>query len=125
MCKLVSFEIERLQGINRRMISTLLKGREHDYSTALSHFVAVPHFKLDGENKFYLVIIRCKNGIYFSSLYPSIKAVFAFATSRDQRAAHLDALSRIVKITGQSSFESRWLEAQTPEKIRRIFIKTK
>ncbi|MFP4460365.1 MAG: PTS sugar transporter subunit IIA [Candidatus Zixiibacteriota bacterium] len=123
MCKVLSIEFERLEGLDNRLIASLLRTRENDYSTALSQFVAVPHFRLDGEGKFYMVMLRCKDGIHFSSLYPSIKAVFAFASSREQRKMHLHALSRIVKITSQSSFQDRWLQAKGSETLGKIFIK--
>lgn len=125
LCKALSIEFQKLEGIDNRLIASLLRSRENDYSTALSQFVAVPHFKLDGEGKFFMVMLRCKEGIHFSSLYPSIKAVFAFGTSRDQRRMHLHALSRIVKIASQSSFQERWLQAKDCETLRKIFVKPK
>lgn len=122
MCKILSQEFERLQGLDRTMVEDLLRKRENDYSTALSPFVAIPHFRLDGEGKFYMVIMRCRGGIKFSSLYPSIKAVFAFCNTPDQRQIHLYALSTIVRISNRVNFEKHWLQAENVEKLKRILI---
>lgn len=125
MCHLLSIEFEKLEGLDNRFIANLLRNRENDYSTALSQFSAMPHFKLDGECKFYIVMLRCKPGIHFSSLYPNIRAVFAFASSRDERDLHLHALSELVKRINHSEFEKRWLSAKKPEDLRSIFVKSK
>jgi mannitol/fructose-specific phosphotransferase system IIA component (Ntr-type) len=125
MFHLLSEEFAQMEGISSDVIEGLLRSRENDYSTALSEFVAVPHFRLDGKDKFYMVLLRCRGGISFTSSYSSIKAIFAFASSRDQRKLHLWALSSIVQIISSNGFENRWLEAESPEEIRKIILNVK
>ncbi len=103
-------------------IFRLLKTREHEYSTALSPFVAIPHIVLEGEGKFNILLVRSKEGIHFSDMYPNVRAMFVLAGTRDQRTFHLQSLAAIAQIVNNPDFEDRWLLARSEESLREVVI---
>ncbi len=97
-----------------------LHEREKDSSTAINPFFALPHIIVDGKEKFNLVLMRSKKGIYFSEAAPSVKALFFLMGSMDQRHFHLVALSAIAQIVQNPSFEGEWLKAKHVEDLRNL-----
>ncbi len=106
--------------ISQEDIIELLLAREEESSTALNSQVAVPHIVIEGMKKFRIMIVRIKEGVHFSPLYPTIKAVFILAGTRDERQFHLQALSAIAQITLQPDFIHDWMQAQSPSNLRDI-----
>ncbi|HHE39433.1 MAG TPA: hypothetical protein ENL20_12820, partial [Candidatus Cloacimonetes bacterium] len=104
----VSPEIE----IDKEEIFTLLKNRQEDCNTAISPFIAIPHIIIEGSGHFFLMLIRCKEGIKFTSKEDSVKAVFAFIGTKEDRAFHLKTLAAIATLVQQENFEEKWLNAK-------------
>ncbi len=101
-------------------LQELLLTREKENPTALNSLVAVPHLVLSGTGVFKLAIIRIREGVRFSPLYPSIKAVFVLAGTRDQRQFHLQSLSAIAQIALHKDFIDRWEQAQSKQNLKDI-----
>ncbi|MFP4460366.1 MAG: amino acid permease [Candidatus Zixiibacteriota bacterium] len=120
--KMIADILEEKTNISSEKIFTLLQEREKDYSTAISPFVAVPHLVLEGTERFHLIVIRCKEGISFSDMYPDVKALFVLAGSRDQRTFHLQVLAAIAQIVSNEKFENRWLKARNEKNLRDLLI---
>jgi len=57
--------------------------REMESNTAISSDIAIPHLIIDGENRFEILLARCRDGINFSDAAPDVKAVFVLAGTRD------------------------------------------
>ncbi|MEW5817805.1 MAG: PTS sugar transporter subunit IIA, partial [Spirochaetota bacterium] len=108
--------------LSPREVSTLLEKREQEGSTAISHFVAVPHLIINGNGKFKLLIARCTGGIRFNQENNAIKAVFVLAGTRDERNFHLKALSAIAQIVQDEYFEKRWLAARNPQSLKDVLL---
>jgi len=100
----------------------LLMEREKSSSTAINHFVAIPHLVLEGENCFRIVLVRCKDGVAMEGADSLIKAVFVILGTRDRRNHHLKALAAIAQIVYSSSFEKRWLSARHSDQLRDILL---
>jgi Trk K+ transport system NAD-binding subunit/Kef-type K+ transport system membrane component KefB/mannitol/fructose-specific phosphotransferase system IIA component (Ntr-type) len=98
----------------------LLIEREEEISTALRPDLAIPHIIIEGENTFFMLLARCKDGIYFSNLAPKVQAVFVLVGTRDQRDYHLYALSAIAEIVQQPHFQEKWLKAKNEKTLRNI-----
>ncbi len=98
----------------------LLLEREKESSTALRPDLAIPHIIIEGTGIFHILLVRCKSGINFSELAPSVTAAFVLVGTRDQREHHLYALSRIAKAVQQPQFQERWSRARNQWTLRNI-----
>ena len=117
----ISNEIE----IDKKEIFTLLKNRQEDCNTAISPFIAIPHIIIEGSNHFFLILIRCKEGIKFTSKENSVKAVFAFIGTKEDRAFHLKTLAAIATLVQQDDFEENWVNAENIHYLRDMVLLSK
>jgi APA family basic amino acid/polyamine antiporter len=104
---------------------TLYKGlihREHETSTVISPFVAIPHVIVEGEGRFDVALIRCRLGAKFSAIDSAVKAIFVIVGSRDRRNLHLRALAAIAHVVQHPEFEDRWLDTRQADRLRDIFL---
>ncbi|OPX28596.1 MAG: hypothetical protein B1H06_02960 [Candidatus Cloacimonas sp. 4484_143] len=117
----ISNEIE----IDKEEIFTLLKNRQEDCNTAISPFIAIPHIIIEGSGHFFLMLIRCKEGIKFTSKEDSVKAIFAFIGTKEDRAFHLKTLAAIATLVQQDDFEEKWLNAENAHYLRDMVLLSK
>jgi APA family basic amino acid/polyamine antiporter len=103
-------------------ILQLFLERERESSTVLNPFLAIPHIVIEGEHYFDLLLVRCKEGITFSSAAPKVHTVFVLIGSRDERLFHLMSLAAIAQIVQEDDFESRWMAAKGTEALRDIVL---
>lgn len=103
-------------------IVTLLREREHESSTVITPYVAIPHIIIEGSHLFHLLIARCQEGIQFSEEHPVVKAVFVIIGTRDERNLHLKTLAAIAHIIQHKSFEEQWFRARTEQQLRDILL---
>ncbi|MGE4489311.1 MAG: amino acid permease [Kiritimatiellales bacterium] len=109
-------------GLSEEEIRTRLIEREELTSTALSPDIAIPHIVLPGEHSFEAILVRHRDGIYFSDDAPAVKAVFALMGSIDERNFHLRALAGIAQIVQEPQFIKRWLTARNQGALRDIIL---
>ena len=123
--EIISENISREIKIDKKEIFTLLKNRQEDCNTAISPFIAIPHIIIEGSGHFFLMLIRCKEGIKFTSKENSVKAVFAFIGTKEDRAFHLKTLAAIATLVQQDDFEEKWLNAENIHYLRDIVLLSK
>ncbi|NOY75149.1 MAG: F0F1 ATP synthase subunit alpha [Kiritimatiellaeota bacterium] len=111
---------EKLDGIDASTVLAELLKREKQSPTALNSFIAVPHFILKGENQFQVLLMRCRKGIEFSDVAPTIHFSFFMAGTVDMRPLHLRALAAIAQVVQDPSFEKSWLGAENTEELRKL-----
>lgn len=105
-------------------LSRALHDREVMSSTVLTPGLAVPHIMLDGEDRFQLLVVRCRPGVELEEGAPPVYSLFVLAASPDQRNFHLKALSAIAQIWQAPSFETEWRAAGGPNELRRLLLRT-
>ncbi|MBN1521449.1 MAG: amino acid permease [Candidatus Aureabacteria bacterium] len=120
--KLLSHKISDKIDLNENEIVDLFKQREEEGSTVITPCVAIPHIIIPGRNTFKLVVVRCRDGIRFSRENTSVKAVFVFFGTRDERTFHLKALSAIAHIVHDQKFEKAWLKAKDEQQIKDFLL---
>ena len=64
------------------------------------------------------MLVRCKKGIKFTSEENSVKAVFVFVGTKEDRAFHLKTLASIATLVQQDDFEKKWLNAENINYLR-------
>ncbi len=109
-------------GMPPEILFRLFREREKQSSTVLAPGLAIPHIVVEGENKFEILLARCKEGVVFSEGLPRVHTVFALVGSRDERNFHLRALAAIAQIVQDAHFNKRWLSARSPEALRDIVL---
>ncbi|MBC8384540.1 MAG: amino acid permease [Candidatus Cloacimonetes bacterium] len=117
----ISPEIE----IDIEEIFTLLKNRQEECNTAISPFIAIPHIIIEGSGHFFLLLIRCREGIKFTAEENSVKAVFAFIGTKEDRAFHLKTLAAIATLVQQDDFEEKWLNAENIHYLKDMVLLSK
>ena len=100
----------------------LLVEREEESSTALTPFLAIPHVIIEGESIFNMLVVRVKDGVFFSDKFDSIRAIFVLIGTKDERQFHLQALSSIAQITQSKDFEKQWLIAKSIQNLKHICL---
>ena len=105
-----------------KIIFKKLVEREEDSTTVLTDNLAIPHIIIEGEKEFDILLIRCKEGIFFSEQAPKIQIVFVIAGTRDERTFHLQTLAAIAQIVQNPNFEKKWLKAKNKEALRDIVL---
>ena len=100
----------------------LLVQREKEITTVLSPGLAVPHIIIDGDNKFSILLARCKKGIIFSKSQPGVYAAFVLIGTKDERDFHLRALSAIAQIVLTPNFENRWKRARNEQGLKNVVL---
>jgi mannitol/fructose-specific phosphotransferase system IIA component (Ntr-type) len=112
---------DKLQ-LNPNVLLQKLLDREAESSTVMSHCFAVPHIIIDGEKRFEILMVRSREGIYFSEAAPSIHAVFLLIGTTDERNYHLRALASIAQIVQEPEFERKWLKARGSDALRDLVL---
>lgn len=120
--KLVATKMANNLGVTANSLFNLLLEREKETTTAITQHDAIPHIIIEGENKFDILIARCREGIYFSENAPSVKTVFVLVGTKDERNFHLRSLAAIAQIVQDPNFEDRWMSAKNKEDLRDIVL---
>jgi len=115
-------ELAKRLGVDAETLMTLLRERERESSTVIAPGLAIPHLVLEGERSFDILLVRCREGIIFSSEVPDVQAVFFLAGTRDERNFHLRALSAIAQVAQDPEFRTRWMRAKDPQGLRDIVL---
>lgn len=123
--EIISENVYRAVEIDKEEIFTLLQKRQEESNTAISPFVAIPHIVIDGSNHFFLMLIRCKEGIKFTSEEDAVKAIFAFIGTEEKREFHLKTLAAIATLVKKTDFEKQWLSAENTHYLRDMVLLSK
>ncbi len=103
-------------------IYQLLINRQKESDTAITDFVAIPHIITENNDRCYLLLIRAKKGIRFSDENNSVKAIFVFVGTKENRTFHLRILAAIATLIQQKDFEYNWLSAENANYLKDIIL---
>jgi amino acid transporter/mannitol/fructose-specific phosphotransferase system IIA component (Ntr-type) len=96
--------------------------REAEGGTVVQPGFAIPHIIIEGEGKFDVLLVRCRDGIDFPHAADPVRIMFVLAGSKDERNYHLRALMAIAQIAQEKDFEQRWLAARDAGGIRNLIL---
>ncbi len=123
--QIVAEKLSQKLNMDEEKLKQSLKKREMESSTVLSDTLAIPHIVIEGENRFEMVLARCRKGIYFSDNAPRITTVFVLAGTKDLRNLHLQALSAIAHIVQAHDFDKQWEQAKNAQALKDIVLLSK
>ena len=100
----------------------LFEQRETQSSTVLQPGLAIPHIIIEGESMFDILLVRCRDGVFFPGKNVPVQVAFVLVGTRDERNYHLRALMSIAHIVQEPDFVDRWLAAPEAENLRDIVL---
>ncbi|OHD19133.1 MAG: hypothetical protein A2086_05195 [Spirochaetes bacterium GWD1_27_9] len=119
---IISQKMSLILNIESKKLINLLEKREKESSTAITNFIAIPHIVIPQKHIFKAMLVRCKNGIYFSEEAKDVKAIFVFVGSKTERNFHLKYLAAISQVCQEEDFEKKWIDGKTTEVLRDIVL---
>jgi len=96
--------------------------RQNDINTAITPFLAIPHIVVDGEDKMFLTVVRCQEGVKFTEQDDKVQAIFLLGGTGEKRMLHLKALASIATLVDQKDFAKSWLAAKGPTGLKNLMI---
>jgi diadenylate cyclase len=105
----------------RNSIAELVFSREADASTIIAPGIAIPHAILDGDAKTEMAVAVSKTGV---SWYPADEdnTIHIMVLLIGSRAAHLEALAKIVSILRDKNVYRNLVNAGSPEEVYGILL---
>lgn len=119
---IVAGEMAERVGVTHEKFVKLMYERERESSTVINESLAIPHIIVPGENKFEVLLARCRGGVEFSETAKEVRSIFVLTGTRDERNFHLRALAGIAQIVRDPRFEDNWMKAKTTEDLRDIVL---
>ncbi len=108
--------------LSEKEIYNLFLQQEKDFNCVISPLVAIPHITTAKDSPEFLVIVRNKAGVEFSTSKNKAKAIFLIGVAQNKRKLHLNILKEIAKALTKPDFEEKWLNANNKEELKNIFI---
>jgi amino acid transporter len=118
--KMLAEILSKKVNLPSEQVYDLLIKRERDSSTVVAPGLAIPHIILPGEKRFEILLVRCKDGIIFST--EPVNAMFVLAGTYDERNFHLNALMSIAQVVRKPDFMKKWLRAANKSELKDIVL---
>ncbi len=125
MFRSVAQELSPRLGVAEEVLFHRFIEREKQSQTVVSPGMAIPHIVVEGEGKFDIVLVRCKDGIVFPNTPDPVHTAFILAGSRDERNFHLRALMAVAQVTQETDFDRNWLRARDTRELKHIILLSK
>lgn len=109
-------------GMNPETLNKRLNDREALHTSVLMPGMAIPHIRIEGSNKFDMLIARCRQGIAFEEDPGGVHMLFVLVGTEDERTFHLRALSAIAQVMQRGAFEQEWMQAHDTESLRKLIL---
>ena len=111
-------------GIKTEKLYKLLKKRSSDSNIAVHPGVAIISHMIKGKEKFAILVVRSKIGLFLSDTVDPVHAFFVIVSSPDKKNLYLHTLMWIIQATSTSDFDKKWVEAKDVEKLRKIILES-
>jgi mannitol/fructose-specific phosphotransferase system IIA component (Ntr-type) len=121
---LMAEKLTKRLDIEEDKLFRLLMEREKDSNICFHPGIAVVSHMIKGRDKFEIIIVRSKMGIFLADDCAPVNAFFIIVASPDMNSLYLHSLMWIVQIAEETDFEKEWLEAKNEEELRDIFLKS-
>ncbi len=119
---LVAQDIAQEYDLDKDSMIQRFHERQEESNMAISHFFAIPHIIIDGENKMFLAIVRSKKGVKFTDNENSVKAIFVLGGTRDKRVLHLKTIASIATLIGSPDFQQNWQNTNDKIELKNLMI---
>lgn len=108
------------EDISRRIIE-----RETDMSTGIGFGIAIPHARIQGIDRLFLIAGRSKPGIEFNSIDEQpVHLLFMMVSPQNTSAEHTQILSKLSRIMAYEDVRTKLLQVKTAEQFLDVIIKS-
>jgi amino acid transporter/mannitol/fructose-specific phosphotransferase system IIA component (Ntr-type) len=108
--------------VDQKLLFERFMEREKQSGTVITPGLAIPHVIVPGQNRFEIMLVRCRDGIQFSSSPHPVYTMFVLIGSMDERNYHLRALMAIAYIAQETDFEKKWMAARNIDELRDVIL---
>jgi len=112
---------ERLNLSEKKLFRLLIK-REKDSNIVIHPGIAIVSHIIKGKDKFEIIIVRSKKGIFLADNVAPVHAFFIIIASADKKSFYLHTMMWIIQIAEEAHFEKDWIKAKDDEELRDIFL---
>lgn len=110
---------------NGESISQKIIEREGDMSTGIGYGIAIPHARITGIDRLYMVAGRSVQGIEFNAIDEQpVHLLFMMISPTNTSTDHTQILSSLSRIMSYEDVRKKLLAAETPEAFLDIIIKS-
>jgi amino acid transporter/mannitol/fructose-specific phosphotransferase system IIA component (Ntr-type) len=121
---LIAEKLSKKLGIKIDKLYKLLLKRERDSNIMIHPGVAIVSHMIKGRDKFEIMLVRSRMGIFLADGTDPIHAFFIIVASPDQKNFYLHALMWIIQISEDPELEKLWIEAKNDDELREIILKS-
>ncbi len=106
-------------------ISRLILERESDMSTGIGYGIAIPHARISGIDRLYMVAARSVNGIEFGAIDDQpVHLIFMLISPANTSTEHTQILSSLSSIMAYEDVREKLFSAETVEQFLDIIKKS-
>ena len=100
-------------------------------ATPVAHGVALPHLRIPGISRPYLVVVRSRKGLDIEiggvdspgEAFRGVHAVFYLVSPSEDPALHLRILAELAGCVEQEGFEEAWIAARSHQALREVLLR--
>lgn len=108
------------EGIANKIID-----RENDMSTGIGYGIAIPHARISGIDRLYLIVGRSIQGIDFNAIDEQpVHLLFMMLSPKNTSAEHTQILSNISRIMSYEEVRTKLLEASNADQFYNAIVKS-
>ena len=100
----------------------LLRTKEKDSNVVIHPGIAIVSHMIKGRDKFELIIVRSRMGMFLSDNVDPVRAFFVIVASPDKQSLYLHTLMWLIQIAEETDFEKEWPNAKDADELRKIII---
>jgi amino acid transporter len=112
---------ERLN-LDANKLYKLLMKREKDSNMIIHPGIAIFTHMIRGRDKFGMIFVRSKMGIFLSDDGTPVHVFFIIVASPDKKSFYMHSLMWVIQIANED-FEKEWIAAKDVDELRKIIIK--
>lgn len=110
---------------NGEQIKQKILEREADMSTGIGYGIAIPHARIFGIDRLYMVAGKSMAGIEFDAIDEQpVHLIFMMISPTNTSTEHTQILSSLSRIMSYEDVRSKLLASETPEQFLDIIIKS-
>ena len=108
---------------NKIKLYKLLRKHEKDSNVVIHPGIAIVSHMIKGRDKYDMILVRSKMGIYLSDNISPVHAFFIIVASPDEKNFYMHSLMWIIQIAEETDFEKGWIKAKDTDTLRKIILK--
>ena len=119
---LLAEKLSEKLNLSEKKLFRLLMEREKDSNIIIHPGIAIVSHMIKGRDKFEIIIIRSKKGMFLADDVDPVHAFFIIIASQDMKSLYLHTMMWIIQIAEEADFEKEWINAKDIEELRDIFL---